>query len=149
MEKCFHNNTNLFARPCHWRLRRRSLNTWRSRNTYKTSYRPSSRRLTTSNWTKRSDYIFLILPFVASIIQHFRQVHNCISRKHFLSRHRRRSRPPPLRGDRGPPPFCRNKGDMRRNELSQHVVAQISSHFEAFPSCRTILVFHVMLQPLR
>ena len=36
-----------------WRSRRRSLNTWRSQNTCRTSFRLSSLRSTTSSWTKR------------------------------------------------------------------------------------------------
>ena len=36
-----------------WRSRRRSLNTWRSQSTCRTSFRLSSRRSTTLSWTKR------------------------------------------------------------------------------------------------
>ena len=52
-DDCNSNYYQHYCRHCPLRLRRRSLNTWRSQNTCKTNFRPSSLRSTTSSWTKR------------------------------------------------------------------------------------------------
>ena len=52
-DDCYSKASNCYCRHCLWRLRRRSLSTWRSQSTCRTSFRPSSPRLTTSSWTKR------------------------------------------------------------------------------------------------
>ena len=52
-DDCYSKASNCYCRHCLWKLRRRSLSTWRSQSTCRTSFRPSSPRLTTSSWTKR------------------------------------------------------------------------------------------------